>query len=61
MSDEPKSHTQATPLAPVFLDDDTTPLPVPRAAMRYQLSEPGDMQSWATSDAGTAITEASKP
>lgn len=46
----------AAPLEPTFLDDDSSPLPVPRMAMRHHLKPPYDMNAWATSDAGTDST-----
>lgn len=33
----------------VFLDDDDTPLPVPRTAMRFHLSEE-DLKAWLSRD-----------
>lgn len=52
MSNKQKPDSAAAPLEPKFLDDDSSPLAVPRTAMRYPLSEPGDMDAFATSDAG---------
>ena len=56
MSNKQKPDNPATPLAPTFLDDDSSPLAVPRMAMRYQLKPPHDMTAWATSDAGPTAT-----
>lgn len=58
MSNKQKPESQARSLVPAFLDDDLSPLPVPRTAMRHHLNEPNDMNSWRSPDAGlTAITE----
>ena len=50
MSNKQKLDNPATPLVPTFLDDDSSPLAVPRMAMRHQLKPPYDMNSWATTD-----------
>ena len=42
----PNNTSHATP---VFLDDDDTPLPVPRTALRHHLSEE-DLQAWFSRD-----------
>ena len=56
MSNKQKPDSQAAPLKPTFLDDDSSPLPVPRMAMRHQLKPPRDMTAWATSDAAPTET-----
>lgn len=48
-------------VAPTFLDDATTPLPVPYNACRYHLSEPCDMRSWMGSDDALEATKVDKP
>lgn len=56
MSNKLKPDSHAAPLEPTFMDDDRSPLPVPRTAMRYHLNEPCDINAWATSDVGPVAT-----